>query len=120
MSLSVDETHFYDTERAAVWFSIAMGERRLLRRHRGEASLVDREWKMARPTFCQLMSMAGVSCPPEGGDPRISVQTTKAQPSQDAIGRLFRRPSMERCSSPGRDRTGSCVRTSLPSTTKTS
>jgi hypothetical protein len=45
---------------------------------------------------------------------------TKAQPSQEAIGRFFRRPSIERWSSPGRDLTGSCVRTSLPSTTKTS
>ena len=67
VSLSVDEIRFYDTGRAAVWFSIAMGETRLLRRHRGEAVLVDGEWKMARTTFCQLMRMAGVSCPPEAG-----------------------------------------------------
>jgi hypothetical protein len=67
VSISVDEVHFYDAGRAAVWFSIAMGETRLLRRHRGEAVLVDGAWKMARATFCQLMSMAGVACPPEVG-----------------------------------------------------
>jgi len=67
LSIRADEIHFYDTTRAAVWFSIALGDRTLLRRHRGEAVLVDGEWKMARTTFCQLMGMAGVVCPPEEG-----------------------------------------------------
>src|SRR5665213_2929118 len=43
-------------------------------------------------------------------------QTTKAQPSQEATGRFFRRPSRERCSSSGRNRTGSSVRTSISPT----
>ena len=66
-SISVDGIRFYDTKRAAVWFSIAIGESRVLRRHRGEAVLVDGEQKRARTTFCHLTSMAGVACPPEAG-----------------------------------------------------
>jgi hypothetical protein len=62
---SADEIHFYDAERALVWFSIATDHRTLLSRHRGEAVLVDGEWKMARSSFVQLMAMAGVKCPPE-------------------------------------------------------
>ena len=61
---SADEIHFYDPQRAAVWFSIATDDRTLLSRHRGEAVLVDGEWKMARATFCEIMALAGVVCPP--------------------------------------------------------
>jgi hypothetical protein len=62
---SADEIHFYDGQRALVWFSISAGNRTLLGRHRGEAVLVDGEWKMARATFCGIMAMAGIACPPE-------------------------------------------------------
>jgi hypothetical protein len=62
---SADEIHFFDAQRALVWFSISAGDRTLLGRHRGEAVLVDGEWKMARATFCEIMAMAGVECPPE-------------------------------------------------------
>ena len=63
--ISADEIYFYDPQRAAVLFSISMGDRLLLGSQRGEAVLVDGEWKMARSTFAQLMAMAGVECPPE-------------------------------------------------------
>jgi hypothetical protein len=63
--ISADEIRFSDRERAVVWFSIWTGDRRLLERQRGEAVHVDGEWKMARSTFCRLMRMAGVACPPE-------------------------------------------------------
>jgi hypothetical protein len=66
-TLTVDEIEFYDIQRAAVWFSISIDQRRLLSRHRGEAVLVAGQWKMARSTFCQLMALAGISCPPETG-----------------------------------------------------
>jgi hypothetical protein len=62
---SVDEVIFVDATHAAVWFSISMGSVTPLRNHRGDAVAVDGEWKMARSTFCGLMAMAGVQCPPE-------------------------------------------------------
>ena len=62
---SADEIHFYDAQRALVWFSIATDHRTLLSRHRGEAVLVDGGWKMARSTFCEIMALAGIVCPPE-------------------------------------------------------
>ena len=31
---------------------------------RRDAVLVDGQWKMARSTFCDLMRLAGVECPP--------------------------------------------------------
>jgi hypothetical protein len=63
--ISAGEIHFYDPERAAVLFSISMGDTLLLGGQRGEAVLVDGTWKMARSTFSQLMNMAGVACPPD-------------------------------------------------------
>ena len=36
-----------------------------LGRRRGDAVIEDGIWKMARSTFCQLMGMEGVQCPPE-------------------------------------------------------
>ena len=62
--ISADEIHFLDPTRAVVLFSIAMGHRLLLGGQRGEAVLLDGTWKMARSTFCHLMGLAGVSCPP--------------------------------------------------------
>ncbi len=67
VAISVDEVVFIDTQHAAVWFSISIDGRRLLRNHRGDAVVVDGSWKMARSTFCQLMAMGGISCPPEAG-----------------------------------------------------
>ncbi len=63
--VSADEIHFYDQERALVSFSILMGQRLLLGGQQGEALLINGEWKMARSTFCRLMNLAGIACPPE-------------------------------------------------------
>ncbi len=63
--VTVDELIFVDPEHAAVWFSIFINGSPVLSRHRGDAVLVDGEWMMARSTFCQIMAMAGVTCPPE-------------------------------------------------------
>jgi hypothetical protein len=64
---SVDEIVFTDPDHAAVWFSIAVAGRTLLSHHRGDALVVDGIWKVARSTFCGLMALAGVQCPPEAG-----------------------------------------------------
>jgi hypothetical protein len=63
--VTVDEIIFVDPEHAAVWFSIFVNGSPVLSRHRGDAVLVESEWMMARLTFCQIMAMAGVTCPPE-------------------------------------------------------
>ena len=64
---TVDEIVFIDHEHAAVWFSISIDGRVMLHRHRGDAVVVDGQWKMARSTFCHIMSMGGVQCPPDRG-----------------------------------------------------
>lgn len=63
----VDEVQFIDAEHAAVWFSISINGHPMVRHHRGDAVLIDGKWKMARLTFCQIMSMGGVPCPPDKG-----------------------------------------------------
>ncbi len=62
--ISVEELVFTDPEHAAVWFSLSLGERRVLPRRRGDAVLADGAWKVARSTFCDLMALAGIPCPP--------------------------------------------------------
>ncbi len=65
--ISVPEIVFIDAEHAAVWFSVSINGRTALPRRRGDAVVVDDMWKMARSTFCQIMSMGGVPCPPDHG-----------------------------------------------------
>ncbi len=62
---TVDEIVFTAPEHAAVWFSIFIEGGQVLNRHRGDAVVVDGEWKMALSTFTQMMAMAGVTLPPE-------------------------------------------------------
>ncbi len=65
VQITVAEIAFVDATHAAVWFSISVDGRTLLaEEHRGDAVIVAGAWKMARSTFCQLMGMAGVPCPP--------------------------------------------------------
>jgi Clp amino terminal domain, pathogenicity island component/ClpX C4-type zinc finger len=63
--ISADEIHFYDRNRALVVFSISIGERLLLGGQHINTLLIGGEWKMARSTFCRLMDLAGIACPPE-------------------------------------------------------
>jgi hypothetical protein len=65
VTISIDQVSFVDETHAAVWFSVSVDNVSRLRNHRGDAVVVDGEWKMARSTFCGLMAMAGVQCPPE-------------------------------------------------------
>jgi Clp amino terminal domain, pathogenicity island component/ClpX C4-type zinc finger len=65
--VSVDEVVFIDQEHAAVWLSVAVDGRYFLRQHRGDAVVVEDRWKIARSTFCELMRLAGVECPPPVG-----------------------------------------------------
>ena len=65
VTTTVDEIVFFDANRAAVWISITIDGRTMLQHHRGDALFVEGVWKVARSTFCGLMAMAGVACPPE-------------------------------------------------------
>jgi len=65
VTITIDNVVFTAAERAAVWFTILLDGRPVFQHHRGDAVVVDGEWKMARSTFCELMALAGVQCPPE-------------------------------------------------------
>ncbi len=60
----VDEITFVDATHAAVWFSVSVDGASVLPNRRGDAVIVDGAWKMARSTFCGLVGLAGVPCPP--------------------------------------------------------
>ena len=62
--ISVDGLVFTDPDHAAVWYSLSIVGRTMLPRRRGDAVVVDGVWKVARSTFCDLMDLAGVPCPP--------------------------------------------------------
>jgi hypothetical protein len=64
---SVDRIVFTDPDHAAVWFSIAVDGAAVLSRRRGDAVIDNGIWKVARSTFCELMALAGVQCPPLAG-----------------------------------------------------
>jgi hypothetical protein len=64
VSIDVDYIAFLDPEHAAVSFTITIGGVPRLPDRRGDAVVVDGAWKMARSTFCELMRVAGVDCPP--------------------------------------------------------
>jgi hypothetical protein len=65
VTIAVDEITFFDATHAATWISITVDGRTMLQHHRGDALVVEGVWKVARSTFCGLMAMAGVPCPPE-------------------------------------------------------
>jgi hypothetical protein len=67
VAVVVDEVRFVDAEHAAVWFSISIDGHPMVRLHRGDALVIAGNWKMARTTFCQIMAMGGVPCPPAEG-----------------------------------------------------
>jgi hypothetical protein len=62
-TVTVDHVQFLDEEHASVMVALAL-EGVPSTRVRGEALLVDSVWKVSRATFCQLMQLAGVACPP--------------------------------------------------------
>jgi hypothetical protein len=64
-AIEVTDIAFVDRAHAAVWFTITIDGNPALSSRRGEAVAVDGAWKMARATFCELMRLAGIECPPE-------------------------------------------------------
>jgi hypothetical protein len=67
-SVKVDGVRFVNDHEARVIYSLTItgpfSGTPLIRGRQGRAVLVDGEWKVARDTFCALMQMAGVECPP--------------------------------------------------------
>jgi hypothetical protein len=61
--ITIDHIEFVDEEHASVTFAIAL-EGLPPASRQGTAVVVDSVWKVARSTFCQLMTLTGVECPP--------------------------------------------------------
>jgi hypothetical protein len=61
--ITIDHVDFVDEDHASVTFAIALEglSPALLN---GTAVVVDSIWKVARSTFCELMALTGVECPP--------------------------------------------------------
>jgi hypothetical protein len=63
-TVTIDDVEFVDEEHAIVMFAVSLAGRPRTTL-RGAALLIDDAWKMARGTFCELMGLAGVECPPD-------------------------------------------------------
>jgi hypothetical protein len=71
-SVQVDGLVFINDHEARVTYSVHItgpfSGTPVLRGRPGRAVLVDGQWKVARGTFCALMQLAGVDCPPRQGN----------------------------------------------------
>jgi hypothetical protein len=56
--MAIERIKFLNPTEAVVWFRTVMPTRE------GRAVLVDGRWKVSRATYCSLVAMAGVTCPP--------------------------------------------------------
>ena len=57
-STRIEKVKFLNRSEAVVWFTNVLPTRE------GRAVLVDGEWKVSRATYCSLVAMGGVTCPP--------------------------------------------------------
>ena len=66
MDVSIEHIRFVDRDEAEVHFSMIFGGGFPMHPmpSTGHAVLVGDEWKMARHTYCELISRVGVQCPP--------------------------------------------------------
>jgi hypothetical protein len=62
-TVAIEGIEFIDEEHASVAFSLSL-EGLSSETRRGDALVVEGTWKVARGTFCDLMTLAGVECPP--------------------------------------------------------
>jgi len=67
-AIEVLHIKFVSDHEAVVWYAVAVNGHRILQQMEGRSVLTDDGWLVTRATFCQLMRLAGVTCPPpEGG-----------------------------------------------------
>ena len=59
MQVRIERVLFLNTDEAVVWFDLRYGPVR-----EGRAVRVDGRWKVSRDTYCGLLELAGVRCPP--------------------------------------------------------
>lgn len=66
VSLVVDDCLFLSDDRAVVWYSVLLDGKRppVVRAREGYAVRIDGRWVMERASFADLVSLAGVPCPP--------------------------------------------------------
>ena len=65
-AFTIDRLRFLNDHEAMVSYTltIAGGFNTTLGNRAGRAVLVEGQWKVTRQTFCELMALAGVTCPP--------------------------------------------------------
>ena len=64
VDVSVDSIRFISEDEAEVHFIVFVSQFPSGLERTGHAVLVDRDWKVARDTWCDLARMAGIECPP--------------------------------------------------------
>lgn len=64
VDVSVDFIRFVSEDEAEVQFGLLLSNFGSPMAQTGHAVLVDGEWKVSRETWCRLVRMAGVECPP--------------------------------------------------------
>jgi hypothetical protein len=58
---------FVSDQEAVVWYAVAVNGHTMLKQMEGRSVLTEHGWLVTRATFCQLMRLAGVTCPPPAG-----------------------------------------------------
>jgi ClpX C4-type zinc finger len=64
VDVSVDFIRFVSDDEAEVQFALLLSDFGSPMPQAGHAVMVDGEWKVARETWCRLLRMVGVECPP--------------------------------------------------------
>jgi len=64
IDVSVESIRFVSDDEAEVHFTLFLAQFPSGLERPGHAVLVDRDWKVARDTWCNLARMGGVECPP--------------------------------------------------------
>jgi hypothetical protein len=64
ITIEVSRVEFTDAEHAEVTYTVTTDGVPRLSDRPGRATVVNGAWKVARSTFCDLMRLAGVECPP--------------------------------------------------------
>lgn len=68
-TFDVRHVKFVSDREAVVWYQVRVDGRPVLAEMEGRAVHLDDRWLVTRATFCQLMRLAGVTCPPPTAGP---------------------------------------------------
>jgi hypothetical protein len=62
--IDVDHVKFLNEREAVVWYTLSVSGNRYLHHKEGRAIQVNGQWLVTRASFCELMAMGGMTCPP--------------------------------------------------------